>query len=69
MNNKPITVIVNEVKTQIADIVNKSGLMPILLEPIFREFYQNIVALVQEQTEKERAQYEQQQKAALEKDG
>ena len=55
---KPITMVIEDTKKQIAEIVNKSGLMPVILEPMFKDLYQEISVLMQRQAQSEKEEYE-----------
>lgn len=57
--NKPITLVVEETKTKLADIINNSGLPPFVIEPILSTFLQEAHAASKRQYEIDKIQYEQ----------
>ena len=54
---KPLSVIINETKSNIIGAVNNSNLSPVILEPIVRDIYNEISNLARTQTENETRQY------------
>lgn len=57
--NKPITLVIEETKTKLADIINTSGLPPFVIEPILSIFLQEAHAASKRQYEIDKLQYEQ----------
>lgn len=57
--NKPITLVIEETKTKLADIINTSGLPPFVIEPILSTFLQEAHAASKRQYEIDKLQYEQ----------
>lgn len=57
--NKPITLVIEETKTKLADIINTSGLPPFVIEPILSTFVQEAHAASKRQYEIDKIQYEQ----------
>lgn len=57
--NKPITVIREETKKNLADVINNSGLPAFIIEPILMEFLNETRIAAKRQYELEKAQYEQ----------
>lgn len=57
--NKPITLVIEETKTKLADIINTSGLPPFVIEPILSTFVQETHAASKRQYEIDKIQYEQ----------
>lgn len=57
--NKPITLVIEETKTKLADIINTSGLPPFVIEPILSTFLQEAHAASKRQYEIDKIQYEQ----------
>ena len=55
--NKPLTMIVKETKTKIANICNESGLPPVVLDLIIQGVYSEIHAITEKQTSEEEASY------------
>lgn len=55
--NKPITLLKEEFVNQLTDLINNSGLAPIILEPIFKEVYGNIGRMYKSQLEADRERY------------
>lgn len=56
--NKPVTLLKEEFMIQLTDLINNSGLAPIILEPIFKEVYGNVKALYKNQLEADKQRYE-----------
>ena len=57
--NKPITLVIEETKTKLSDIINTSGLPPFVIEPILSTFLQEAHAASKRQYEIDKLQYEQ----------
>lgn len=57
--NKPITLVIEETKTKLAEIINTSGLPPFVIEPILSTFLQEAHAASKGQYEIDKLQYEQ----------
>ena len=55
--NKPLTMIVKETKTKIANICNESGLPPVVLDLIIQGVYSEIHAITEKQTLEEETSY------------
>jgi hypothetical protein len=55
--NKPITIIREEVKQGIADIINNSGLPAFIIEPIIQEFLVEVRNVAKLQYERDLEQY------------
>jgi len=55
--NKPITILKEEFVKQLSDLINNSGLAPIILEPIFKEVYGNINRMYKTQLESDKERY------------
>ncbi len=55
--NKPLTMVIKETKNKLANICNESGLSPIILDLIIKEFYSQIHSLAERQTVEEEATY------------
>lgn len=55
--NKPLTMIIKETKTKIANACNESGLPPIILDLIMQGIYSEIHSLAERQTAEEEATY------------
>lgn len=62
--NKPITIIREEVKQGIADIINNSGLPAFIIEPIIQEFLVEVKNVAKLQYERDLEQYNLQLKAS-----
>lgn len=65
--NKPITMIIKETKTKIANICNESGLSPIVLDLIMQGIYTEIHSLAERQTMEEEISYAKMLKEASKK--
>ena len=57
--NKPITVVYEEFKQNLANVINNSGLHPFMIEPILQEFLNETRSVVQRQYQIDRMKYEQ----------
>ena len=60
---KPISMILNETKIDLADVCNQSGLPSYMLEPILKELYLEAKELSKQQLKQDEAMY----KASLNK--
>ena len=56
--NKPITVVREEVKEKIAEIINTSGLPAFVIEPILSDFLIEVRNIAKYQYEHDKQQYE-----------
>ena len=56
---KPVTLVIEETKTKLAEIINTSGLPPFVIEPILSTFLQEAHAASKRQYEIDKFQYEQ----------
>lgn len=57
--NKPITLVIEETKTKLAEIINTSGLPPFVIEPMLNTFLQEAHMAAKRQYEIDKLQYEQ----------
>ena len=55
--NKPISMVIKETKTKIANICNESGLSPIVLDLIMQGIYSEVHSLAERQTMEEEMSY------------
>lgn len=55
--NKPISMVIKETKTKIANICNESGLSPIVLDLIMQGIYSEIHSIAERQTIEEEMSY------------
>lgn len=55
--NKPITIVREEVKEQIAAIINNSGLPAFVIEPILQDFLMEVRSVAIRQYEYDKQQY------------
>ena len=58
MIQKPITVAREDFISELRDMINESGLPPIILEPIFKDVLRDINIVLQGQTTVDRKNYE-----------
>lgn len=58
MENKPITIIYEDFKNALKDLINNSGLPPFILEPILRDTYNKVKMAEQQQLENDRKNYQ-----------
>ena len=57
--NKPISLIIENAKQSIIDVINEVNLHPTLLEMVLRDIYNEANELAKVQLNRERAEYEQ----------
>ena len=57
--NKPGTLVIEETKTKLAEIINTSGLPPFVIEPMLNTFLQEAHIASKRQYEIDKLQYEQ----------
>lgn len=57
--NKPITLVIEETKTKLADVINTSGLPPFVIEPMLSTFLQEAHVASKRQYEFDKIQYKQ----------
>lgn len=62
-NDKPISIVLDDFKIAISNVITRSGLHPSIIEPILCNIYSEIHELAQRQLEIEREEYEKQIKA------
>lgn len=55
--NKPLTMVIKETKTKLANTCNESGLPPIILDLIMQGLYSEIHSLTERQSSEEEAAY------------
>ena len=56
--NKPITIVREEVKEKIAEVINTSGLPAFVIEPIINDFLMEVRNVAKQQYEYDKYQYE-----------
>ena len=56
--NKPITIIYEEFKQQLADLINNSGLPILMIEPILQNYLNEVRAVIKKQYETDKRAYE-----------
>lgn len=56
--NKPITIIYEELKRDIAELINASNLPPFVLESLIKDFFIEISDVAKKQYEHDKEQYE-----------
>lgn len=56
--NKPITVVREEIKEKIAEVINTSGLPAFVIEPILQDFLVEVRNVARHQYEYDKQQYE-----------
>ena len=66
--NKPIVLVREEFKQNLADVINKSGLPPFVIEPIMQSYLEEVRIAAQNQLETEKTRYEQYLKAQADKE-
>lgn len=55
--NKPVSMIIKETKAELANVCNKSGLSPIILDLIIQGIYSEVHALAEKQECEEKNDY------------
>lgn len=58
-NQKPLSLVIEDAERTIAETINATALSPILLEPIIKKYYDEIIVLKQQQIKQDRDAYEQ----------
>lgn len=56
--DKPITLIVEETKMKLAEVINTCGLPPFIIEPMLSEFLKETQFAVRKQYELDKAEYD-----------
>lgn len=56
--NKPLSVIYEDFKIELADLINNSGLPAFIIEPVLQSYLTETRAIVKRQYEADKAQYE-----------
>lgn len=56
--NKPITVVYEELKQNMANLINNSGLQAFMIEPILQNFLNETRVAMQRQYQTDKAEYE-----------
>lgn len=58
MENKPISIILDDLKNGIADLINNSQLPPSLVEPIMKDLYNEVSMVAKQQLEQDKKNWE-----------
>lgn len=56
--NKPISVVYEEFKDELANLINNSGLPAFVVEPVLQDYLNEIKIIKEKQYQMEKAQYE-----------
>lgn len=64
MNNKPVSMIINETRISLLDILNKSTLPPCVLELIAKDLYNDVKQVSEAQLKRDEETYTKAQKGA-----
>ena len=56
--NKPSTIIYEEFKQNLANLINTSGLPAFIIEPVLRDYLSEVKAMAQRQYQMDKAEYE-----------
>jgi preprotein translocase subunit SecB len=56
--NKPLSVVYEEFKQELANVINNSGLPPLMIEPVLQNFLSEARLAMQRQYQLDRAEYE-----------
>lgn len=56
--NKPISIIIEETKQSIAEVLNESGLHPYVMETIMKDLYEEVHSVYIKTVQQEKAEYE-----------
>ena len=56
--NKPSTIIYEEFKQNLANLINASGLPAFIIEPVLKDYLAEVKALAQRQYQIDKAEYE-----------
>jgi hypothetical protein len=57
--NKPSTIIYEEFKQELANLINNSGLPAFIIEPVLRDYLNEVMLMAQRQYQADKANYEQ----------
>lgn len=55
--DKPITLIIDDLRREIAEAIERSQMPAVIVEPILRQFYLQIAEIAATQTAKDRQEY------------
>lgn len=55
--NKPLSVVYEEFKQELANVINNSGLPPLMIEPVLQNFLSETRLAMQRQYQLDRAEY------------
>lgn len=61
-NNKPISLVMDELKGNIVNVINDSKLPICIVEPILKDIYEQISSLAKVQLEQDKKEYSEAQK-------
>lgn len=56
--NKPSTIVYEEFKQNLANLINTSGLPAFIIEPVLRDYLSEVKAMAQRQYQMDKAEYE-----------
>lgn len=56
--NKPSTIIYEEFKQNLANLINTSGLPAFIIEPVLRDYLSEVKAMAQRQYQMDKAEYD-----------
>jgi hypothetical protein len=56
--NKPTTIVYEEFKQDLANLINNSGLPAFIIEPVLRDYLNETRAIMQRQYQLDKAEYE-----------
>ena len=62
--NKPITVVYEDFKQELANLINNSGLPAFIIEPILQSYLNETRAIMQKQYESDKAKFEESLKSS-----
>lgn len=66
--NKPISVVYEEFKDELANLINNSGLPAFVIEPVLQDYLNEIKIIKEKQYQMEKAQYEESIKKEIEQE-
>lgn len=59
---KPVSLVLNDLKQEIVDSINKTNLPLCIVEPVLKDLYAEIAALAKQQLAKDKEEFESSQK-------
>lgn len=64
MEQKPISIVINDFKQDLMNYISNAGLPPAIIEPIVKDIYQQIVEISKQELERDMIEYQKSQQEA-----